>query len=291
MKPAFRRLTLPVSNSFVLKTDNMPIRNPWHYHAEIELLYLHEGHGTRFIGDTVGSLQARELFLIGSNLPHTTQRDLHYYNDHPDESPFSIVVQFLPDFLGKDFFKTPEFYSIQRLIGRSARGLGFRGRECEIIGGRLMKLHNLLPAYRILELVSILLELSETEDYEYLSSEGFVNVYGELHHTKLNKVYEYSVNHFMERIPIDVVAELANLTTAAFCRFFKSRTGKTYLEYLTDLRISFACKLLAEDKLNISDIAHQSGFQNLSLFNRQFKELKTVTPSEYQQELLHGNLV
>lgn len=288
MKPAFRKLSLPVSNSFVLKTDDMPLKNPWHYHPEVELHYLHEGHGTCFIGDTVGSLQAHELFLVGSNLPHTTQRNLHYYNDRPDEKPFSIVIQFLPDFLGKDFFKISEFYSIQRLIVRARRGLRFTGIERETLGARLMQLHTLSPAYRILELISILFELSESDNYQYLSSEGFVNIYGELHHTKLNKVYEYSVNHFMERISIETIADLANFTPAAFCRFFKTRTGKTYHEYLMDLRINFACKLLAEDKLNISEIAHQSGFQNLSLFNRQFKELKGITPSEYQFRLLNA---
>jgi AraC-like DNA-binding protein len=155
------------------------------------------------------------------------------------------------------------------------------------LGDRIMQLHKLSPAHRILELIAILLELAQSENCEYLSSEGFVNVYGELHHSKLNKVYEYSVNHFMEKISIEVVADLANLSPAAFCRFFKSRTGNTYLKYLTDLRISFACKLLVEGKLNISDIAHQSGFQNLSLFNRQFKELKGLTPSEYQVQLTH----
>jgi AraC-like DNA-binding protein len=288
VKPAFRKLSLPVSNSFVLKTDDMPLKNPWHYHPEVEILYLHEGRGTRFIGDSIANIQDGDLFLIGSNLPHTTQRDLHYYNAHPDKKPFSIVVQFLPAFLGKDFFRTPEFHSIQMLIKRAGRGLRFTGREREAVGARLMKLHLLSPSYRILKLISILMELSQSENYEFLSSEGFANVYGELHHSKLNKVYEYSVNHFMERVPIETVADLANLTPAAFCRFFKTRTGKTYLEYLTELRISFACKLLAEDRMNISEIAHQSGFQNLSLFNRQFKEKKKMTPSEYQAELTFG---
>ena len=290
MKPAFRKLSLPVSNSFVLKTDDMPLKNPWHYHPEIELMYVHNGHGTRFIGDSVASLEECDLFLIGSNLPHTTQRDLHYYSDHPNEKPFAIVVQFHPDFLGKDLFRTPEFMSIQVLLSHARRGLRFIGPERKTLGLRLIQLHALAPANRTLELLNILLVLAEIENYQHLSSEGFVNSYGELHHTKLNKVYEYSVNHFMERISIEVVADLANLTPAAFCRFFKARTGKTYLEYLNELRISFASKLLAEDKLNISEVAHQSGFQNLSLFNRQFKEVKGMTPSEYREDILYGDI-
>jgi AraC-like DNA-binding protein len=285
MKPAFRKLSLPVSSSFVLKTDDIPLKNPWHYHPEVELVYLHEGHGARFIGDSVGSLQKHEIFLIGSNLPHTLQRELNYYDEHPGEKPHVIIIQFLPDFLGTNFFKTLEFQPIQRLLTRAGRGLHFQDAEAKAIGARIMELHSLPPAYRVLELIAILFELSASLNCQYLSSEGFVNVYGELHHSKLNKVYEFSVNHFMERISIEHVADLANLTPSAFCRFFKSRTGKTYLHYLTALRINFSCKLLAEDKLNISDIAHQSGFQNLSLFNRQFKELKGMTPSEYQERL------
>lgn len=291
MKPAFRKLSMPVSTSFVLKTDDVPLKNPWHYHPEVELIYFHKCHGTYFVGDSVGGVRSNEIILIGSNLPHTTQRELHYYSENPGESPEIIVVQFLPDFLGKDFFKTPEFNSIQRLIMRAGRGVRFSGLIGETLGTRLMQLHTFSSAFKILELIAILFELSESDSYEYLSSEGFVNVYGELHHTKLNKVYEYSVNHFMERISIEVVADLANLAPSAFCRFFRARTGKTYHEYLTDLRISFVCKLLAEDKHNISEIARQSGFHNLSLFNRQFKEVKGMTPSEYQQELLNGSLV
>jgi AraC-like DNA-binding protein len=290
MKPAFRKLTLPVTNSFVVKTDDMPLKNPWHYHPEAELIYLNNGHGTRFIGDSVGSLEDGDLFLIGSNLPHTTQRDLHYYHERQGEKPFSIIVQFLPDFLGKDFFKTPEFFCIQMLLMNARRGLRFTGAERKAVGTRLMQLHTLSPPYRTLELITILLELSDLTSYEYLSSEGFVNVYGELHHARLNKVYEYSVNHFMDRIPIEVVADLANLTPAAFCRFFKARTGKTYIEYLTKLRISFACKLLAEDKLNISEVGNLSGFTNISLFNRQFKELIGMTPSEYREFITGSHL-
>ena len=287
MKPAFRKLSLPVSNSFVVKPDDMPLKNPWHYHPEIELVYVQEAQGTRFIGDSVASLEPNDLYLIGSNLPHTTQRDLHYYNDHPDKKPYSIVIQFLPDFLGKEFFRAPEFSPIQRLIARAGRGLRFTGAETTKLENRFLHLHELSPHTRILELLDILMELAETDEVQYLSSEGFVNVYGELHHAKLNRVYEYSVNHFMERIPIEMVADLASLTPAAFCRFFKTRTGRTYLEYLTELRINFACKLLVEDRFNISEIGHQSGFQNLSLFNRQFKSLKGITPSKYKAQLLH----
>jgi AraC-like DNA-binding protein len=284
MKPAFRKLMTPVSHSFVVKTDDVPLKNPWHYHPEVELLYFHECFCNMFVGDAVERVKDGDLLLVGTNLPHTIQRDFQYYNDHPEDKPLVHIMQFLPYFLGRDFFDTEEFLPVQRLLRRAERGIKFTGPECKVLGKRLSEMHRLSPPHRILELLSILLELASSEQYQYLSSEGFVNFYAQLHHTRLNKVYEYSVNYFMEKVTIESVASLANLTPAAFCRFFKSRTGRTYLEYLTDLRISFACKLLAEDKLNISEIAYQSGFQNLSLFNRQFKEIKKITPSEYQQQ-------
>lgn len=289
MKPAFRKLTLPVSNSFVVKTDDIPLKNPWHYHPEVELVYFYEGRGTRFIGDSICGIKNRELILIGTNLPHTFQRDQHFYQEHAGQKPLLVITQFLPEFLGREFFRTPEFQTIQRLLIRAGRGLFFTGKEPEILGERLMELRALSPSMRILELISILLELSEIDDCTYLSSEGFVNIYAELHHTRLNKVYEHSVNHFMERISVETVADLANLTPASFCRFFKARSGRTYHDYLTDLRIGFACKLLAENKFNVSEVARQSGFRNLSLFNRQFKELKGVTPTEYQIQLMQSN--
>lgn len=285
MKPEFRKLMMPVSHSFVVKTDDVPLKNPWHYHPEVELIYFHDCSCTMFVGDAVEPMKSGDLLLVGSNLPHTIQRDFQYYNDHPGRKPLVHIIQFLPDFLGRYFFSTEEFLPIQRLLRRAGRALRFTGPERLTLGSRLSRLSKLAPAKRILELIDILDQLAASEERQFLSSEGFVNVYGQMHHTRLNKVYEYSVNYFMEKVTIESVASLASLTPPAFCRFFKVRTGKTYLEYLTELRIAYACKLLAENKHNISDIARQSGFQNLSLFNRRFKELKNVTPSEYQLQL------
>ena len=286
MKPAFRKLSLPVSSSFVLKNDDMPIKNPWHYHPEIEIAYSYKGKGTVFVGDTVEILREHDLLMFGSNLPHTTQRDYSYYEKHLNEKPLAVIVQFLPGFLGWDLYKAPEFQRLDRLFKVAGRGIRFTGKSREKIGKKLMAMQTLSPSTRLLRLLSILVELAECEQYELLCSEGFVNVYGELHHARLNMVYEYSVNHFMERIALEKVADLANLTPAAFCRFFKSRTGATYHEYLATLRINFSCKLLAENRIVISEVARQSGFQNLSLFNRKFKELKGVTPSEFQRGLI-----
>jgi AraC-like DNA-binding protein len=280
MKPTFRKLPQPLSGSFILRTDDMPFNNPWHFHPEIELLYFHHAHGTRFIGDSVGRINQGELVLIGSNLPHVGQRDAFYYREHANDSPQVKIIQFLPDFLGKDFWRCMEMQSLPRLFEKAEQGLLYAPQDMESLQPRLLALADLQPAQRLLELLGILLELTKMP-CQALASPTFVETYTRSHHHKLNKVYEYSVNHFMDKITIAEVAHLTHLSEAAFCRFFKQHTGKTYIEYLAELRIAFACKLLAENKLTIRAVAAECGYQNLSLFNRQFKALKGITPSQY----------
>lgn len=288
MKPALKRLSLPASQSFVIKTDDMPPLNPWHYHPEVELLYAHKGYGTRFVGDSVGTLTEGDIVLIGSNLPHTTQRNRLAHDELPDAPPLLVIVQFMPDFLGESFFQLPECQAVGHLLERAKRGVLFTGPERALLGSRLLRMLELPPALRLIELLTVLIGLAEAEQYQYLAANTFVNTYATLPHQRLHSVYTYSVNHFMHRIPIDTVADLAHMSVPGFCRYFKNQTGKTYVQYLTELRIAFACKLLTENRLSIHDIAQQCGFHNMSLFNRQFKAIKACTPSEYLVRVTRG---
>lgn len=288
MKPALKRLSLPLSQSFVAKPDDMPVFNPWHYHPEVELVYAHKGHGTRFVGDSVGTLTEGDIMLIGSNLPHTTQRNRLAQGELSDEPPFLVIVQFMPHFLGDSFLQLPECQAIAHLLERAKRGILFTGPERASLGSRLLRMLTLPPTLRLIELLTVLTELAEAEQYQYLAASSFVNTYATLQHQRLHSVYTHSVNHFMHRITIETVADLAHMSVPGFCRYFKNQTGKTYVQYLTELRIAFACKLLTENRLAIHDIAQQCGFHNTSLFNRQFKALKACTPSEYFVRITRG---
>jgi AraC-like DNA-binding protein len=283
-KPLLLKILPPIDASFVLKGDNIAWNNPWHYHPELELIFCISGKGTNFVGNAIKSIEEGEILLFGSNLPHTRQRDKAYYEANSDKSPESIILQFREDFLGERFFQIPEFLPIKDMMQRALRGLKFYGNTIRVVSEKLYAMKNLDPAQSILALLGILDILSKSEEYEYLNSPEYVNTTQEKYGQRLNVVYEYTITNFRKPVELAQVAQLTNLSISAFCRYFKKITRKSYFEYLTEVRIGFACKLLSEGNLDIGQIALESGFNNLSNFNKLFKKTVNLTPKQYQKE-------
>ncbi len=281
MKPQLRTIPPPTGASLTVKADDIPASNPWHYHPELELAYAATGRGTRFVGDSIGRIDTGDVWLIGANLPHTCQRDRVYDDAHPDERPDFTIVQFLPHFLGADFLKTPEFAPLADLFERAARGLRFIGTTRDRAARRLSQLPGLAPTLRVLELLALLDDLARSPEAVPLTRLDYRFQYPEADSLKINKVCEFTINHFRDEIRLEQVAPLASLTPSAFCRYFKSRTRKSYFEYLTEVRISYACKLLQEERFDVAQVCYSSGFNNLTHFHRQFKTLMGLTPGEY----------
>lgn len=282
-KPHLLKITPAVQDSFILKGDEIAWNNPWHFHPEIELLYCQEGKGTNFAGHFVGAIEEGEILLFGKNLPHTRQRDKDYYLSNPAEVPKTIVVQFREDFLGPHFFSLKEFLPIQTMFKKAERGLKFSGAWHDAVRRRLTALHGKSGALRVLELIAILDLLARSADFEFLNAQSYLNEVNERDTAKINKVYAYTAAHFQEPISLAEVSALTNLTPAAFCRYFKTRTRKSYFQYLCEVRITHACGLLMQMGLDISEVGFASGFNNLSNFHRQFKKVMKLTPSEYRQ--------
>lgn len=283
-KPSFLKITPPLENSIVVKGDAIAWNNPWHYHPEFELLYCIRGKGTNFIGNTIRSIEDGELLLIGENLPHTRQRDWDYYTSCPDHCPETIVVQFRKDFLGDRFFEVKEFSHIRELLKRASRGLKFFGNTRDLASLRLEELLKLKGASSILELLALLDVLARTEEFMYLNAEHYVVRAHEKGSQKINKVHLYTIEHFREAVKLRDVAALTNHSPSAFCRYFKSRTRKSYFQYLTEVRIAYACERLMEGNLDVTRVCYASGFNNLSNFHKQFKKVMGQTPSEYRAE-------
>lgn len=283
-RPHLLKITPPLLKSIVVKGDEIPYNNPWHYHPEIELLHCVRGKGTNFIGNSIRSMEEGEVLLIGKNVPHTRQRDRAYYNEHPQELPFSVVVQFREDFLGHDFFVVEEFKPIADLLTRALRGLKFTGTTGLNAAARLTSLSSKNSTDAILETLSILNDLARSEEFEYLNAVNYVSTVHEKSSQRINKVYHYTVEHFRNDITLDEVAALTNHSPAAFCRYFKTRTRKTYIQYLTELRIAYACELLMQGNLDIGQVCFESGFNNLSHFHKQFRRHMHTTPSDYRKQ-------
>jgi len=282
MEATYRKIIQPADSSFIVKTDDIPAKNSWHYHPECEILFFLEAKGTRFIGDSIEAIVESEILLLGPNLPHTTQRDKNYYEKNKHLSPQVIVVQFDKNFLGETLWNKAEFLPVAELLNKASRGLRFTGRTADRAKYMLMQMMEKRGIKRIMLLLSVLEELSQSDQLNYLSSCGFMKNYDETDE-KINKIYEFTINNFMEDISLDRIAGVVYLSQSAFCRYFKNKTGKTYTQFLIEVRIGYSCKLLLQGKLNISEICYESGYKNLSNFNRHFKEITQITPSEYQR--------
>ena len=285
-KPHLLKIIPPLENSIVIKGDDIAWNNPWHYHPEVELLYCIKGKGTNFIGNSIRKIEEGEILLLGKNIPHTRQRDRSYYMANPEELPESIVIQFREEFLGDRFFQLKEFIHIRELLDRATVGLKFVGSTRQLIAEKLQELKSMTPVDAILGLLSILDILSKSDEYLQLNGLGYRSDVHEKASRKINLVYHYTIDHFREPISLEQVAALTNHSPSAFCRYFKSRTRKSYFQYLTEVRIAYACELLMEGNLDVTRVCFASGFNNLSNFHKQFKKVTKMTPSEYRHRSL-----
>jgi len=283
-KPHLLKIIPPFENSIVIKGDEIAWNNPWHFHPEIELLYCIKGRGTNFVGNSIRSIEEGEVLLLGRNLPHTRQRDKEYYQANTHEVPESIVIQFKEEFLGDKFFDVREFSHIRELLDRALRGLKFYGDGTSEITTKLTALRSLTGTAAIIELLALLDLLARTDAYTFLNGTNYVSDVHEKASQKINKVYHYTIENFREPISLEQVASLTNHSPAAFCRYFKTRTRKSYFQYLTEIRIAYACELLMEGTLDVGQVCFSSGFNNLSHFHKQFKKIVALTPSEYRRK-------
>lgn len=255
----------------------------WHYHEQLELVVILKSTGTRFVGDSIEQFNEGEIILLGKNVPHMWLNDKIYFATDSNLKAEAVAVHFKENCLGENFFKLPEMAHIALLFERAKRGLKFMGNTENIIS-EITKLVDLDDFERILSLIRILNHLTKDKNYVQLSSSGFLNSFLHPENKNLDKVYSYIFNNFKNEIALDDVAEIAHMNPAAFSRFFKKVSRKTFSRYLNEIRVGYACKLLLEQKYSMTDICYESGFNNLSNFNRQFKSITKYSPTEYLKD-------
>jgi len=283
MKPQFEKIPLTDSSdtSFLIKEETFPYFDiPWHFHPEFELALIRTGQGKRHVGSNIEDLESDELIFIGPNLPH------NWYGNKTNNAKskcksHQIVIQFSYEFLGKDFFEKPQFANILKLLKRAQSGISFYGETRKLAKKEMISMLRMSSFNKTIVLLTLLKRLSESQEYKYLSSIGFTEKLNDADANKINKIYKYIIEHFKEPISLNQVANLANMTPQAFCKYFKMRTKKTFSFFLNEVKVSYACRLLAEGNLNVLQICYESGYNNLSNFNRQFKRITKMTPTEY----------
>ena len=284
------RLLQEPDKSFIVYHETNPFTR-WHHHPEYELVLIMKGRGKRMVGDHIDRFEQNDLVLVGSYLPHEWLCDREYF-EHPDGfQGEGIVYQFLHDFLGPQFFKIPENRNLQRLLDESSRGLIFSGKTKENIISLMVKNYQLDGTDRLYSLFSIFRILAKTNEYALLSSPGFMEPFHTKGNEPMQKALEYIFQNIHREIAMKEMLNITNMSNTAFCSAFKRTYRMTFKEYLLNIRIGYACKLLTDASLNISQIAYTCGFENISNFNRQFKKRKSVTPSHFQHEVNSDKMI
>ncbi len=285
MKSALQKSPIPNSHAFVAKLLRQPNFDPiWHFHPEYQLFMVLKGSGTRFIGDHVKHYKEGDITLTGPNLPHMWRSDTEGYTVEEILWSEGIVVYFHDDFIGQSLLQKEEMIKLRQLFQKSLRGLDVSGKTADTIRVMINNLLHLEGMESVLELFKILNCLANTTESTILASPGYTNSLKEGDTERMNMVHAYVMKNFKDKIELGTVASLANMTPTSFSRYFKIHANKTFSEFLSEIRIGHACKLLIENKMNIGQACYESGFHTLSNFNKQFKAITNRTPLSYKKE-------
>lgn len=256
----------------------------WHYHPEYELLYITKSTGIRFVGDSVSQFQPGDLVLVGPYLPHLWRNDPDYYQTNYGAKVQTIVIKFYQDFLGPDFFSNPIFRQIKELLDASKYGVYFGQHIGKTLHHKLLNLVDHAPAFQAIKLLEILQLLAMVEDYQLLSSTDMRQRTSE-DSGRLDAVLKYISDNYDQEINLADVSGIACMTTNSFCRFFKRHTNKSFTQFLNEVRIRNASRLLVQREASVSEISYSVGYKSITNFYRQFKLIMGSTPSEYRQAI------
>lgn len=280
MKIQLENIHRDANSSFrLLVNPNLSDLFYWHFHPEYELVYIEGTDGIRHVGDHISDYQESDLVLIGKNIPH-----LNF--DYGIKGHYEkVVLHIQPAFQQKFFIDTPELNAITVLFENAQKGIAFTGETKKIIGQRLRVFHQLKPFEQFVEALQIFQLLAKSEDYIYLHQQPYINQFSQKEQERIRRIYSYIDQHYQHKIHLKDIAVLCNLGKAAFCRYFKKTTNKTFIEFLNQYRISQAKRLLLMDK-NVSETCYACGFESISYFNRTFKKVTGENPSTFKNRHL-----
>ena len=280
MKPLLQKLPLSENSSFVCRTYRSPyFETPWHQHEEFEILMIQEGIGNALIGDYFGEYKPGDVFFLGSNLPHWFRKS------DQGQIGSALVIHFLPEFWGKSFLALPEMRAVYELFTLSKRGLKLREAVRQCVGNLLKDMEVSRGVTTIYLLLRCFEEMIQAPDATLEILGSGVAVYKTLSEVNpIARVFEYTFANYQRAVSLQEVADLVNMSRSTFCRHFKQSTKRTYVDFLKEVRIGHACRLLKESDWPILEICYNSGYNNTTNFSKQFRELKKMTPLHYRRQ-------
>ncbi|KJD31200.1 AraC family transcriptional regulator [Tamlana nanhaiensis] len=281
-KPTFRKLTPSFGSSFLIKqhVDTLDKNAAyWHFHPELELIYVNKGQGKTHIGNHLSYFNNSQLILMGSNLPHNG------FTDRLTATGTETTIQFKADFLGEEFLSVPESANLAALFDRAKKGIRFKVNTKQKLGPKIEALNDYEGLKKVIKFLEILDYLAKTDDYELLNADGFAFETEAQDSSKIDIIFKYVNQNFQNHISLDEIADKVSMTVPAFCRYFKKATGKTFTQLVNEYRVVHATKLLNESQMSIADICYECGFNNFSHFNKQFTDITGKTASNYRKEI------
>ena len=277
MKVKLEAIKPGIDSSFaILLTPKLNDLFYWHFHPEYEIVYVEAETGVRHVGDHISKYEGSDLVFIGPNIPHLN------FDYGVKTIAETVVIQMKEHFLGQPFFALPEITAINELFEKAKGGIAFYGETKKMVGERLKQLPSLPHFQQLVELLQICQLLATSEEYSLLHSRPIANASLLKEQQRLHKIYHFIETNYQKDIDVNRVATLTHLTTAAFCRYFKKTTHLTFTDFVNQYRINQAKKLLLHDK-NVTEACYESGFENLSHFNKTFKKIAGENPSSFKR--------
>ena len=280
-KPVLENINLASTNRIQIKefeSEDVNVYKLWHYHQELELIYINKGRGKRYIGSHISYFKNGELILIGAYLPH------YSFIDPVEKGQKKISIQLREGFPGVSLLMFPEMMPVKALLERVRKGVSFFGKTKRDVGKKIEALGSLTPLDRFIGFLDILKDLSISEEYKVLNSSGYQLEITPQDNERLSDIFNFVRENFKRQIPLEEITEQVSMTPPSFARYFKKNTGKTFTQFVNEYRLVHASKLLAEKPTSIADICFESGFNNFSHFNKLFKEYSGQSPSDYRKE-------
>lgn len=281
-KPTLEQINPFVEASLYIRSFAHPNQNDykyWHYHREMEILYVNKGSGKRYAGSHFSYFSGGQLIMIGPFLPHYT------FIDPELQGQVKYSIQMREGFPGVSMLMIPEMQPIKKLLERAVYGIAFSPKTKALVGKKIEKLMAYESLEQFVRFLDILKDLAQAEDYQILNTAEFQVEIIPQDYERLNGIFNFVRENFKRQISLDEAADKASMTSPSFARYFKKVTGKTFTHFVNEYRLVHASKLLAETAASVTDVCFESGFNNFSHFNKQFKEYSGKSPSEYRREM------
>ena len=287
IKASYEILQPASGQSFIFrKFDSSAFDAPYHFHAEYELTYILDGRGKRYVGSHMQNFTSGDLVLVGPNLPHCWKLEP---GKEVQTTASAIVIQFTGSFLGDEFFNKNELQHIKRLFQKSASGISFHGDTQKTVSQNLLALSDEQNAFKLLiGLLEALQRLAQSAEYAQLDQNQVIGERNLAEQERINPVFAYLVENFRHHVTLDEAAGIANMTTNAFCKYFKKITRKTFMETIIEYRLNYALQQLVQTDKPISEIAFESGFGDVSHFYKMFKVKMQVSPLNYRKKFMRS---